>query len=572
MKKTEAKDTFRHLFPQAKEFMTSNREKPARKNWDKKQKQTMIARFKTCPTCSEPLVLETITREHMFPLILGGKEQEDNVTAMCDPCNDARNQVMGKILRSTKLDDLRSHWPENEAKIYEFISWGMLSIDHESYQVGTYPEHDDIFFSARGLKKPKQRKNWLSRIKSAAEAFLSAKGPEESIEKIECHCMNPNCDKVLKIPIHGDGNYRCTPALGGCGEVFSAADLRTQNKPAKERQNEKEILHQVVETEKFPLKEWLIEHRPQYDSIESVYVRLKLEIKKHEDLGNKRPVRAVLERDFGIPKYHSLEKIYSKLTELIEEKTQPEANRGNQSNESVVASDTSEDSDNISFPRYTGLNTGNGIRLPRHPNQFVLVLDAYLQQISKSTSFEEISLHVKDMELTVRSRVSPTLSTIQRGIVGQSHDSKTSVNTAFVEVKSLSELPPLLKIIENTERFLFSLPVAESEEFRIGVSKYLETVSTIVKSETACALKKTLDENVPNDGKEIDLQTALGLISECKDGRYHRAKTWRDVKQLLGYGHSSKFQKIISTLWPEKFLIQLKEKKYYLSKLENTAH
>lgn len=570
MKKTEAMDTFRHLFPQAKEFMTSNRKKPARKNWDKKQKQTMIARFKTCPTCSESLVIETITREHMFPLILGGKEQEDNVTAMCDPCNDARNQVMGKILKSTKLAELRSHWPVNEEKIYEFISWGMLSIDHESYQVGTFPEHDDIFYSARGLKKPKPRKNWLSRIKSAAEAFLSAKEPEESTEKVECQCMNPTCDKVLRIPTQGDGDYRCTPSLGGCGEVFSATDLRTQNKPAEERHNDEEIGYQIAETEKFPLKEWLIEHRPQYDTIESVYVRLKLEIKKHEDLGKKRPVRVVLEQDFGISKNLPLAKIYARLNDLIEEET--EVTIENQSTESTVESGTSENSDVLPFPNYTGLNTGYGIRFPRHPNQFVLVLDAYLEQVLKCTSFDDIVNHLKNRNITVRSRVSPTLSTIQRGLLEQSHDSKKPVNTAFDDVKSLNELPPLLTIIENTERFLLSCPFAESEEFMTGVKKYMEVASTIVKAETARALKKTLDENLPDNGEEVDLQTALGLVSDCKDDRYHRAKTWKDVKQLLGYRHSSKFQKIISTLWPDQFSIQLKDKKYYLSKSENTGH
>jgi len=570
VKDTEAMNIFRHLFPQAKEFMTSDRKKPARKNWDKMQKQTMIARFKICPTCSEPLVLETITREHMFPLILGGKEQEDNVTAMCDSCNDARNQVMGKILKSTKLADLRTQWPGNEEKIYQFITWAMLSIDHESYQVGTFPEHDDIFFSARGLKKPRARKNWFSRIKSAAEAFLSSKEPEHSIEKVECNCMNPVCDKVLKIPIHGDGDYRCTPSLGGCGEVFSAVDLRTQSKPVNESQADEEIKNILPELEKFPLKEWLVKHRPQYDSIESVYVRLKLEIKKHENLGKKRPIRVVLELDFGISKNLPLEKIYARLDELIEEKT--EATIDNQSTESTVETGSSENSDVLSFTNYTGLNSGYGIRFPRHPNQFVLLLDAYLEQVLRCTSFDEIALHLKNTDITVRSRVSPTISTIQRGLLGQSYDSKKPVNETFDDVKSLSELPPMLTIIENTESFLLSCPFAESEEFMTGVKKYLEVASTIVKSETASALKKTLDENIPDNGGEVDLQTALGLITDCKDGRYHRAETWKDVKQLLGYGHSTKFQKIISALWPGQFSIQLREKKYYLSKSENTGH
>ena len=254
----------------------------------------------------------------------------------------------------------------------------------------------------------------------------------------------------------------------------------------------------------------------------------------------------------------------------VEEET--EAIIENQSTESTVETGSSENSDVLSFTNYTGLNSGYGIRFPRHPNQFVLLLDAYLEQVLRCTSFDEIALHLKNTDITVRSRVSPTLSTIQRGLLGQSYDSKKPVNEAFDDVKSLSELPPMLTIIENTESFLLSCPFAESEEFMTGVKKYLEVASTIVKSETASALKKTLDENIPDNGGEVDLQTALGLITDCKDGRYHRAETWKDVKQLLGYGHSTKFQKIISALWPGQFSIQLREKKYYLSKSENTGH
>ena len=80
--KDKAMAMFAHLFAQAEKFLTSTTAKDSRKNWDSSQKLTMKIREKACPTCSENLDVETITREHIFPLILGGKEKEDNVVAM----------------------------------------------------------------------------------------------------------------------------------------------------------------------------------------------------------------------------------------------------------------------------------------------------------------------------------------------------------------------------------------------------------------------------------------------------------------------------------------------------------
>ena len=323
--KDKAMAMFDHLFAQAERFLTSTTAKDSRKNWDSSQKITMKIREKSCPTCSESLDVETITREHIFPLILGGKEKEDNVVAMCEDCNDARNQVMGKYVGSTKIEDLRAQWPENRDRIFEFIAWSMLTVVEENYKEGVFPEMDQLFYAARGISIKKGSVGWFERIKNATSSLFSSSKEPPKIEKKACPCLNPVCELVLKIPIDSKKKFRCPTSKGGCGEIFSAESLRNGKKISQPVHSSP--VQPKTNRTIFPLKSWLSEHRKNCESIKELYVRLKVELPKHEDSNSKRPFRTILQEDHGINKIHSLDKVYVALEKLLDEKSNEIANK-----------------------------------------------------------------------------------------------------------------------------------------------------------------------------------------------------------------------------------------------------
>ena len=133
--------------------MISSDVKDKRKTWDTPQKKTWILRNPNCLTCGDKLTVDTITREHIFPLVLGGKESDDNIIPLCEPCNKKRNDLMTISIGSNVLATLRKRWPANRTSIEEFLVWCHATINQDKKTIEKFPHLNQTFAELRSLKQ-----------------------------------------------------------------------------------------------------------------------------------------------------------------------------------------------------------------------------------------------------------------------------------------------------------------------------------------------------------------------------------------------------------------------------------
>lgn len=325
MSKIEVMSNYEHLFVQAENFLSSSAKKANRKSWTLEQKKNMINLNAVCTTCNEKLTLKNITREHIFPLILGGRETEDNVIAMCDSCNDARNQVMAKIVGSTKLDDIRAIWPKKKNEVCEFITWSCVTVSNNDFDSSVFVELENMFLQIREPKvtktQAKQPKGFKERFRNLKESIFGKKDDNKKVnESKDCVCLNPRCNVILLIPVDSKNTYRCPPQKGGCGKAYPAVsllrgkDLHGEEIKESNSQNKKPI---------FDLNGWLKDNWNGFEDAKESYVALKVSIAKHEKNNLGRPVREMLETDFGLKKNLSLNVMYNKLNDLYQQAFKP---------------------------------------------------------------------------------------------------------------------------------------------------------------------------------------------------------------------------------------------------------
>ena len=321
MSKIEVMANYEHLFVQAGKFLSSSAKKANRKSWTLEQKKNMINLNALCTTCNEKLTLKNITREHIFPLILGGRETEDNVIAMCDSCNDARNQVMAKVIGSTKLSDIRAIWPKKKNEVCEFITWSCVTVSNNDFDSSVFVELENMFLQIREPKVTKtqanQPKGIKERFRNLKESIFGKKDDNKKVnESKDCACLNPRCNVVLLIPVNSKNTYRCPPQKGGCGKAYPAVsllrgkDLHAEELKERNSQNKKPI---------FDLSGWLKDYWNGLEDAKESYVALKVSIAKHEKNNLGRPVREMLETDFGLKKSLSLNVMYNKLNDLYQQ-------------------------------------------------------------------------------------------------------------------------------------------------------------------------------------------------------------------------------------------------------------
>ncbi|MAR94519.1 MAG: hypothetical protein CMA45_05930 [Euryarchaeota archaeon] len=573
MSKKEVMDKLSHLFSQTETFLTSEAKKANRKNWSSNQKQNMIIRQETCLTCSEVLTQENISREHILPLVLGGRETEDNVVAMCLECNHARNKVMGKLVGHTKIEDLRSEWPGNREKICEYISWSWVSVSNTDYDLSLFPEFNNLFLEKRGIlsppekpsqkiKKPSQKITLKERLDSwKSSIFKSKSNNYQESDKVKCKCLNPDCKKILLIPSNSKNRFICTVSQGGCGRTYNSYELlgHRENFDANDDVKKSDIV--VEKTTKFDLKEWLTSNRENYESIEETYVGLKMAISSYEKNGAKRPVRTMLDEEYGLKRNLSLEKMYKELENYISEvdpiksKNSPIVNKLEKKDEIEVTKN---------------LNSSSGIRLPKNPEQFIQVMEIYLDNVDDLDKFSEIVSVIKEREIIAKSRVSTTLNVIQRAIIGHDTKDHISLQNAFTLVKDFEQKPSYENIVLGCEQSLLTCNYSDVEEFTVGVRNYFRQCRLFVPSSISSRLKEVIISNIPTDCSQIRISAALGSVSDHPGDFFQHAKSWRDVKGLLGFSKNKPFHEIILQLWPKTFTIELVKDAHFIS-LKNNA-
>ena len=192
--------------------------------WTGEERKRWLVREPKCPLCKQNYTdSNNITKEHIHPLCLGGKESAHNITALCDQCNQSRNDMMFRVLAFTKVTDLRKRWPANRTSVQEFIIWCHATIFEDFSVIRSFPHINEAFSIARNIDypgdsneedttkhKPKVNirilgSSFSSKMKSITKGFRKNKTTPPL--KVEVGCEN--CPQKLRIPNDYSGEYRC---------------------------------------------------------------------------------------------------------------------------------------------------------------------------------------------------------------------------------------------------------------------------------------------------------------------------------------------------------------------------
>lgn len=328
-------DKYGHLFKQVEMFMVGTDTKHKRKTWDTPQKKTWILRNPNCLPCGNKLTVDTVSREHIFPLVLGGKESDDNIIPICEPCNKKRNDLMAITIGSNKIEILRKRWPANRTSIEEFLVWCHATINQDIETIEKFPHLNETFAELRSIEnkyattatsKSKNSlltkgKNWFQR--KTSNIF---KKPTND-EKITITCPDQKCVEGFTIPVNYQGKFRCphcevvghypqnTKMSNSVIEIASdASTIVNQSVDKKITKSEKK--EEIEQKNNFELELWLSKNWHGLESAAPSYIELKLAISADEKNKQKRAVRLVLEEDYGLSKTMALDKIYQRLEDL----------------------------------------------------------------------------------------------------------------------------------------------------------------------------------------------------------------------------------------------------------------
>lgn len=209
----------------AEEVLSGKREPIKRPpTWTEDERKRWKLRESECPLCNQEYTDNNkITKEHIHPLCLGGKESSHNITALCHQCNQSRNDMMKKVLAFKTVEDLRKRWPANRTSVQEFIVWCHATIFEDISVIRSFPHINEAFSIARNIDYPGDFDlEETTKIKSGITikgALTSVSSKIRSIRRefrknkkipqktLEVDCLN--CKQKLRIPSDYDGDYRC---------------------------------------------------------------------------------------------------------------------------------------------------------------------------------------------------------------------------------------------------------------------------------------------------------------------------------------------------------------------------
>ena len=209
----------------AEEVLSGTKE-PLRRppTWTADERKRWLVREPECPLCKQKYTdSNKITKEHIHPLCLGGKESAHNITALCDQCNQSRNDMMSRVLAFKKVEELRKRWPANRTSVQEFIVWCHATIFEDISVIRSFPHINEAFSIARNIDYPGEsdyedatkdkrkitirtlKSSVYSKMKSISKGFRVNKAVLS--QKVEIGCEK--CPQILRIPKDYNGEYRC---------------------------------------------------------------------------------------------------------------------------------------------------------------------------------------------------------------------------------------------------------------------------------------------------------------------------------------------------------------------------
>jgi len=213
----------------AEEILIGKIEQDKRKNWQKEERQRWLVREPKCTLCKQKYSdANLITKEHIHPLCIGGKERAHNITALCEKCNKSRNEMMFSVLAFKTVKDLQKRWPANKTSVQEFVIWCHATIFEDITVIRNFPHINESFSLARNIDYPGEfedseldgnhKDRFGNHLKSAAKSFfskfkLAKKRPlnnsnsHEKSNKLEVSCRK--CSQKLCIPSDYTGSYKC---------------------------------------------------------------------------------------------------------------------------------------------------------------------------------------------------------------------------------------------------------------------------------------------------------------------------------------------------------------------------
>ena len=192
--------------------------------WTADERKRWLVREPECPLCKQRYTdSNKITKEHIHPLCLGGKESAHNITALCDQCNQSRNDMMSRVLAFKKVTELRKRWPANRTSVQEFIVWCHATIFEDISVIRSFPHINEAFSIARNIDYPGEsdyedapkdkRKITIRTLKSSVSSKMKSitkgfrKNKAVLSQKVEVGCEK--CPQILRIPKDYSGEYRC---------------------------------------------------------------------------------------------------------------------------------------------------------------------------------------------------------------------------------------------------------------------------------------------------------------------------------------------------------------------------
>jgi phage FluMu protein Com len=192
--------------------------------WTADERKRWLVREPECPLCKQKYTdSNKITKEHIHPLCLGGKESAHNITALCDQCNQSRNDMMSRVLAFKKVTELRKRWPANRTSVQEFIVWCHATIFEDISVIRSFPHINEAFSITRNIDYPGEsdyedapkdkRKITIRTLKSSVSSKMKSitkgfrKNKAVLSQKVEVGCEK--CPQILRIPKDYSGEYRC---------------------------------------------------------------------------------------------------------------------------------------------------------------------------------------------------------------------------------------------------------------------------------------------------------------------------------------------------------------------------
>ena len=545
---------YNHLFNQVERFMLGNEEKDLRKNWNTSQKKTWILREPNCPICEQELTVETISREHIFPLVLGGRESDDNIIPLCDPCNKNRNTLMIECVGSNKLATLRKRWPANKTSLEEFLVWCHATISQDLEAIKQFPHLNETFSKLRSIenkysqKSLEPRKSFFNRGKEWLQnkRNKASKIPKKE-EKVRITCIKKECGDTFTIPSSYDGKFEC-PYCGFEGE-YSLGELTfkpqteaisitpKQLHESSSKRTEPVLKEEMPQKDPFNLEEWLSKNWKGLEMAPSTYIELKLAISKHEKTNQKRNIRLVLEKDCDLSKNLTLEKMYLRLDEIHKDGKNFNVNERKEKAQNI--------SEQAKYPVIPNLNSSSrGLRFPREAKDFASSLQWFIENHNSFQTYNECVDSLKQAGIVTKSRASKTLKPILRGF---SSDGSFELISEQVINKNIAGI--FKRIFEDLRTRTAHVDyIIDKEEFMKEVQKYLHTASLSfsldqVKTEGEWDFKAVIEELI-RAGASDSQKLGMEII------QYQIANNWTETgKQAFNQkADLSKSKSYISTI------------------------